>query len=151
TNATAAWKLLQDRFDHRNTSSSLSLLKELINFKCTDTSALPIHLTNFDQLWSRCKTRVANASAADPLGSGLKTFLDSVTVKASFLMLSLPEDMDNIVDNLQTKSNITYDDVYTKLMDLNSSFSSSASKALSGHADVQKKCAPSSSSPKKLE
>ena len=150
TDAPAAWKSLQDRFDRCNTSSSLSLFKELINFKCPDSGVLLVHLTNFDQLWSRCKTRVANAGATDALGTGLKTFLQSDTVKASFLMLSLLEDMDNVVDNLQTKMNITYDDVYSRLMDLNSSFSSSASKALSAHAGVQRKRAPSSSNgPKK--
>ena len=58
--------------------------------------------------------RVANAGATDALGIGLKTFLESDTVKASFLILSRPEDMDNVVDNLQTKMNITYDNVYIR-------------------------------------
>ena len=44
--------------------------------------------------------RVANIGGTDALGTGLKTFLESDTVKALFLILSLPEDIDNIVDNL---------------------------------------------------
>ena len=112
TDATTTWKSPQDCFDHHNTSSSLSLFKELINFKCPDSGVLLVHLTNFDQLWSHYKMRVANVGTTDVLRTGLKTFLESDTIKASFLMLSLLKDLDNVVDNLQTKTNITYDDIY---------------------------------------
>ena len=38
--------------------------------------------------------------------------------KAALLLHSLLSSIDNIVDNLQTKENLTYNDVYQHLMDL---------------------------------
>jgi len=43
---------------------------------------------------------------------------ESPEAKAAILLRSLPESMNNIVDNLQTKEDLTYDHVYNKLMDL---------------------------------
>ena len=40
--------------------------------------------------------------------------------KAAFLLLSLPSSLSHVVDNLQTKDNLTYSDAYQKLLDLNS-------------------------------
>ena len=36
--------------------------------------------------------------------------------KADFLLLSLPRSFDNIVDNLTTKDNLNYSDVYERLL-----------------------------------
>ena len=38
--------------------------------------------------------------------------------KAALLLHSLPQSMNNIVDNLQTKEDLTYDHVYQRLLDL---------------------------------
>ena len=43
---------------------------------------------------------------------------ESPEAKAAVLLHSLPESMNNIVDNLQTKDDLTYDHVYNKLLDL---------------------------------
>ena len=45
------------------------------------------------------------------------------------MLYSLPSSMDNIVDNLQTKDGLTYDQVYQKLMDLNSKSNQAEDKA----------------------
>ena len=49
-----------------------------------------------------------------------QTVFESPEAKAAILRLhrSLPESMNNIVDNLQTKEDLTYDHIYNKLMDL---------------------------------
>ena len=43
---------------------------------------------------------------------------ESHEAKAGILLRSLPESRNNIVDNLQTKEDLTYDHVYNKLIDL---------------------------------
>ena len=43
---------------------------------------------------------------------------ESPEAKASLLLRSLPQSMNNIVDNLQTKEDLTHDHVYNKLLDL---------------------------------
>ena len=50
--------------------------------------------------------------------------------------------MDNIVDNLQTKETIVYEDVRTKLLDL------SANKAIAGNSKTAYRIQKSSDSPK---
>ena len=39
--------------------------------------------------------------------------------KATFLLLTFPKSFDNVIDNLQTKENLTYDDVCNRLLDIN--------------------------------
>ena len=47
-----------------------------------------------------------------------QSVFESPEAKAAILLCSLPESMNNIIDNLQTKEDLTYDQVYNKLMDL---------------------------------
>jgi hypothetical protein len=47
-----------------------------------------------------------------------KTVFESLEVKAALLLYTLLLSMENIVDNLQTKESLTYDQVYQRLMDL---------------------------------
>jgi hypothetical protein len=57
----------------------------------------------------------------DPLGYHLHQLVSVSEAKASFLLLSLRhESLKSVVDNLQTKSNITFNNVYEKLLDLDS-------------------------------
>ena len=48
-------------------------------------------------------------------------------MKAYLLLRTLPKSMENIVDNLQSKADLTYNDVRTRLLDLNVSTNASAS------------------------
>ena len=58
--------------------------------------------------------------------------------KAAYLLISLPPSMHNIVDNLQTKKTIVYQDICAKLLDL------SVNKAIAGNSKtadcIQKSC-----------
>jgi hypothetical protein len=60
-------------------------------------------------------------------------------VKAAFLLISLPCEMDNIVDNLQTIADLSYPDIHARLMDL------AANKSTSSTTDDQAYKAGSSS------
>jgi hypothetical protein len=57
----------------------------------------------------------------DSLGYHLHQLESVLEMKVSFLLLSLRHDsLESVVDNLQTKPNVTFDDVYEKLLDLDS-------------------------------
>ena len=80
-----------------------------------------------------------------------KLVLESPKAKAALLLRSLPESMNNIVDNIQTKEDLTYDHVYQHLLDLKSSFViSSADNKAYKCADVKgKRKAPGRNPPPK--
>jgi hypothetical protein len=99
----------------------------------TNSQSISEYLTEFDQNWSRLKQRVLNSSNDDKLAQGLNVFLDSDTVKSSFLLLSLPESLSTQVDNLLLRKDLTYNDAYSALLDLPSSTPSNA-KALAAKA-----------------
>ena len=122
--ANAAWTALQNQFDRNNVASVHHLLHTFVNTKM-DKQTLPEYLNHFDQTWTRLQQCVQNASSDDNLANGLKTMLSNSAVKASFLLFSLPDTYNNIVDNLVTKK-VDYDDAYTHLHDLPSASSGSA-------------------------
>jgi hypothetical protein len=47
-------------------------------------------------------------------------------VKAAFLLISLPSKIDNIVDSLQMKADLSYADIHARLMDLAANNSTSS-------------------------
>jgi hypothetical protein len=121
----SCWSTLQEKFDRHNIIS-VHHLRFLINFKMYNSQSIEDYLTGYDQTWSRLKDQVQNADSDNKLADGLKTFLDSDTVKAPFLLLSLPESFANTVDTLTLRKDVTYKDVYTALLDLPSSSSSNS-------------------------
>ena len=78
------------------------------------------HINQYDTLWNRLHLRCSTASPTDryTLPFVFKSVFESPEAKAALLLRSLPESMNNIVDNLQTKEDLTYDHVYNKLLDL---------------------------------
>ena len=62
--------------------------------------------------------------------------------KAAYLFVSLPPSMDNIVDNLQTKETIVYEDVRAKLLDL------SANRTVAGNSKTAYRVQKPSDAPK---
>jgi len=78
------------------------------------------HINKYDTLWNLLHLRCSTASSTDryTVPFVFQTVFESREAKAAILLRSLPESMNNIVDNLQTKEDLTYDHVYNKLMDL---------------------------------
>jgi hypothetical protein len=55
------------------------------------------------------------------LPHAFKSVFESVESKAALLLYTLPQPMENIIDNLQTKEGLTYGQVYQKLVNLSTS------------------------------
>jgi hypothetical protein len=120
-NAHHLWAQLEDRFDRKTVSSLHSLLRNVVTLQYKPDKSMKHHLAEFNTLWSALLTRTANARNAeiDPFAYYLHQLASVSQLKAGFLLLSLQhESLDSVVDNLQTKPNATFDDVYEKLLDL---------------------------------
>ena len=81
------------------------------------------HIVDFESKWTSLASRTNQSAVTDTnkLAFALKPFFQSSEIKASLLLGSLPDTMNNIVENLQTKDNLTYELAYNHLMDLRSS------------------------------
>jgi len=111
-NAAQAWTTLADKFNRKNAVSLHSLIKAITTLTYDEKSSLSDHLLTFDSLWTRLKERTTSATSDQRLDFVFKSLADSDEAKGTFLLLSLPKSYDNIVDNLQTKENLIYNDVY---------------------------------------
>jgi hypothetical protein len=119
--AADAWKTLKDLYDRDTANTTITLLKTVLDRKLEDGAALDNHLNGFNNDWARLQTRTSNTR--DELGRCLQTLTRSNHAKAAFLLVSLPESMNNIIDNLQTKGDLTFEDVHSRLLDLNANHS----------------------------
>ena len=118
-NAAQAWTALADKFDCKNTVSLHSLIKAITTLTYDEKSPLSDHpSSSFDNLWAHLKERTSAATIEEQLDHALKSLADSDEAKGAFLLLSLLKTYNNIMDNLQTKENLTDNKVYQRLIDL---------------------------------
>jgi len=114
------WTGLEDIFARGSTSSFFDQPNSVFDTKYDILDLLSNHINKYDILWNRLYLRCSTTSSTHryTLPFVFQTVFESPQAKAAFLLGSLPESMNNIVDNLQTKEDLTYDHVYNKLMDL---------------------------------
>ena len=111
-----AWQSLKDLYARETVNTTINLLKNVTERKLSDGASLQDHLTGFHNDWIRLKDRSHQGKGG--LSQTLQTLTASNKAKAAFLLISLPSSMDNIVENLQTKIKVTYEDVRAKLLDI---------------------------------
>ena len=101
-------------YDRDMVSTTINLLKNATERKLVDGASLQGHLTGFHNGWIRLKDQSlkGNTKMAKPL----EAFTACNETKAAQLLVSLPLSMDNIVDSLQTKEAVVYEDVRAKLL-----------------------------------
>ena len=119
--AADAWKVLKDLYDRETANTTISLLKTVLERKLEDGASMHDHLNAFNNDWVRLHNRTSNTK--DELGRCLQTLTRSNHAKAAFLLVSLPESMNNIIDNLQTKGDLTFENVHFRLLDLSANHS----------------------------
>ena len=118
--AAEAWRALKDRFDRQNATAFHGMLAQLVSLRMDPSTSMKDHLTAFDTFWTRFRMRTQASKDSEKLVRLFKPVGDSDEAKAAFHLLSLPSSLSHVVDNLQTKDNLTYSDTYQKLLDLNS-------------------------------
>ena len=129
--ASKAWKDLEDTLDRRNVLSTFHTLNALLYIQKSESTTVTAHLHSYEQNWNRLVEKVGRASEDDELYlRGLRLCTQDQKMKAHLLLRTLPKSMENIVDNLQSKTDLTYNDVRTRLLDLNVSTHSAQADAL---------------------
>jgi len=128
SNALEAWATLRNKFDRQNTTTLHILLKAIVTLQYSEKTLISDHIATFNNLWLRLQERTTASLSAksttptsakrDSTAAVFANLALSSEAKASFLMLTFPKSFDNIIDNIQTKENLTYDDVCNKLADL---------------------------------
>ena len=105
------WQALQDKSARENTVSFFDQLVTLLNHKLDTKHDLATHLTIYESHWNALQNLCSTATATDDfkLPFTFKGIFQSLEAKAALMLYTLPPSMENIVDNPQTKTNITYD------------------------------------------
>ena len=111
-----AWNALHERYDRDTGLSSVHLLKQIVSLQMGKNDSLRDHMDNFHKSWTRMSQRCNNSKAE--VAKSLKTTFDSEIVKGCFFLTTLPEEMNNIIDNLSTKDITKYSAIETKMLDL---------------------------------
>ena len=108
------WQVFKDTFAKQNTSSFLDQLNSIFDTQYDTLNPVSHHINQYDTLWNRLHLRCSTASPTDrtTLPFAFKSWFESPKAKAALLLRSLPESINNIVDNLQTKADLTYYHVY---------------------------------------
>ncbi|KAI1000642.1 hypothetical protein K3495_g7551 [Podosphaera aphanis] len=106
---------LRSRFDRETSKSTISLLKAVTNLTLRDGDDIFEHLTTFNNAWNSLRNR--SLASKTPLAKAFKDLASSDDAKGAFLLSSLPESIENIVENLATKEITSYDGVSAKLLD----------------------------------
>ena len=131
-----SWKALEDACDRNNITNTFHTLLTLLDYQKDDSIAMPQHIQLFETHWNRLLEKVSFATSGSELyARGLKLAFTDTKLKAHMLLHSLPTSMANVVDNLQTKDSLTYNDVRSRLLD----HASSSSAGMIGDAFLVKK------------
>ncbi|KAH8149540.1 uncharacterized protein LAJ45_06168 [Morchella importuna] len=110
------WKALKDLYDRVSPNTMITLLSRVLDTKMQDNGNLTEHLETFNTNWNTLKTRCQ--SGDHKLAQALLPLTKSNEAMAALLLASLPKSMSNIVDNIQTKQDVTYEDVRQRLQNL---------------------------------
>ena len=111
-----AWMALQGRFDRDTGNSSILLFRSLTSLRYQDGDDLRHHLDEFHRIWTRMTARCHSSDQS--VAKALRSVFDSDEVKGSFYLATLPESMDNVVDNLSTQEVTAFQDIETKMLDI---------------------------------
>jgi len=120
--ARQAWIALENRFDRQNITSYHALLKAITTLEYEPGSSIADHISTFDTLWQRLASRTNHNTIEESSSTSTTAVFSKLTAsaeaKGNFFLLTLPKTFDNIIDNLQTKEGLTYDDICNKLLDI---------------------------------
>jgi len=116
-----AWQALQDRFDRRNPTTLYTSVKSFFtSMSMADSTTMLDHSNGYENYLRQLVQRCKDTSSDEPC-QHLANYLSDEKIKSHHLLMTLPESMANVVDNLQSKVDLKYLDVRTRLLELASS------------------------------
>ena len=97
------------------------LFRSLMNLWYKDGDDLRVHLDEFHQRWIRIAKRTVSSSQA--VAVAMRSMFKSNKVKGSFFLATLPETIDNVIDNLSTRIITAFQDIKPKILDISEKYS----------------------------
>lgn len=111
--ANQAWTNLHDAFDSISSFYQMKLMNDL---RQSENDTIPEYIHRFGTLWSHTQSRFANST--DTLSKMLKPVYENDVFKTAMFLVSLHSSLNDIVYNLNAKSNLTYADATTQLLSM---------------------------------
>jgi hypothetical protein len=111
-----AWEYLANRFDRDTGNTAILLFRSLTNLRYRDGDDLRLHLDEFHQRWTRMAKRTLASTKA--VAVAMRPVFASDEVKGSFFLATLPDTMDNVIDNLSTRNLTAFQDIEPKILDI---------------------------------
>ena len=108
--ARVAMRILKEKYDHETTTTTLELFNNFFELKMEEGEDISDYLSKFESAFQHVLLRFSELKCGTAIA--LKAFLSVEDVKVMCLFRSLPSSMENIIDNLSTKKNVKYADVY---------------------------------------
>ncbi|KAF8419630.1 hypothetical protein BGX38DRAFT_1145243 [Terfezia claveryi] len=126
-----AWNILQDTLGGKNVTSVIIAINNIFDMKKEPSKSWQEHIIVFEALWNIVAFELSTANAADKFWKqGFRIAFMDKELKAQLLLHTLPSELDKVVYNLRTKTDLRYYDVRTRILDLSSNGFFPASSAL---------------------
>ena len=136
------WRNLEDMFDRKNVTSNFHSLNQLLSLGKDPATTIQDHIQEFELHFNRLESRIKESSdSSKAYERGLKLLLSDSEAKAHLLLRTLPDTFTHVVQNLQSKQGLTYNDARSELLDLKTvqDHSNHSNKALyGGHSKPNK-------------
>ena len=106
------WKNIEDTYDRKNVTSNFHSLNTLLSLAMDNSTSIRDYIQEFESRFL-CLQQCINESTVSPkpYKKGLTLLLDDPEAKAHLLLCTLPDTYTHIMDNLQSKVDLTYSDV----------------------------------------
>lgn len=114
--AAIAWAKLRSDFDRDREEFNVGILRNLINFRYHDSEDLRVYLARFHQAWDRMRQRCSASSQSSEMA--MRVMFESDEIKGLFLLITLPETMNYMVNNLSICGSSKYEEIGPKLLGL---------------------------------
>jgi len=133
-----AWDLLENTLDHKNVTSTIHPVSAVFDFKKDPSTTWNEHIAQYESRYTTVTSKLSTITTTDKAWQrGLKDAFANQEFKAHLLLRSLPPILDSVVETLRSKSDLTYSETRTRILEL-SSESATAGSALITHS-YQKK------------
>lgn len=135
-----AWDLLENTLDHKSVTSMIHPVSVVFDFKKDSSTSWNEHITQFETHFTTVTTKLSTVTSTDKEWQrGLKQSFADQEFKAHLLLCTLPASYNAVVENLHSKSDLTYSETCTRILELSSESITDGGALLSYQKKIQKK------------
>jgi hypothetical protein len=117
---TGAWKNFVSKFDRKTTGNIQTLFRQLTNLQCERKADLAEHVTKFNKLWVNLGQKLPTRKSDEEKNTIKVLFspvLHSQVRKRFYFVPILPRELDNMVETLTVRDDITFEELVEKLLE----------------------------------